>query len=86
MTFSDQNYLLFTFSIYLLLMLGIGIFAWTKTNDLSDYILGGRKLGHWTTALSAGASDMSGWLCCLACQVMPMSQDMKQYGLLLVYF
>lgn len=62
MTFSDQNYLLFTFFIYLLLMLGIGIFAWTKTNDLSDYILGGRKLGHWTTALSAGASDMSGWL------------------------
>lgn len=60
--FSEQNYLLFTFSIYLLLMLGIGIFAWTKTNDLSDYILGGRKLGHWTTALSAGASDMSGWL------------------------
>ena len=43
-------------------MLGIGIYAWTKTNDLSDYILGGRKLGHWTTALSAGASDMSGWL------------------------
>ena len=59
---SEQNYLLFTFSIYLLLMLGIGIFAWTKTNDLSDYILGGRKLGHWSTAISAGASDMSGWL------------------------
>ena len=62
MMFSDQNYLLFTFSIYLLLMLGIGIFAWTKTNNLSDYILGGRKLGYWTTALSAGASDMSAWL------------------------
>ena len=62
MMFSDQNYLLLTFSIYLLLMLAIGIFAWTKTNNLSDYILGDRKLGHWTTALSAGASDMSGWL------------------------
>ena len=47
MMLSEQNYLLFTFSIYLLLMLGIGIYAWTKTNDLSDYILGGRKLGHW---------------------------------------
>ncbi len=58
----DQNYLLVTFTIYLLLMLGIGFFAWTKTNDLSDYILGGRKLGYWTTALSAGASDMSAWL------------------------
>jgi sodium/proline symporter len=42
--------------------LGIGIVAWTRTNDLSDYILGGRKLGYWTTALSAGASDMSAWL------------------------
>lgn len=58
----DQNYLLITFTLYLLLMLGIGVFAWTKTNSLSDYILGGRKLGCWTTALSAGASDMSAWL------------------------
>jgi len=58
----DQNYLLITFTLYLLLMLGIGVFAWSKTNTLSDYILGGRKLGYWTTALSAGASDMSAWL------------------------
>ncbi len=58
----DQDYLFVTFTIYLLLMLGIGIVAWTRTNDLSDYILGGRKLGYWTTALSAGASDMSAWL------------------------
>ena len=62
MMLSEQNYLLFIFSIYMLFMLGIGLFAWTKTKNLSDYILGGRKLGHWTTALSAGASDMSGWL------------------------
>ena len=58
----EQNYLLVTFTLYLLLMLGIGVFAWSKTNSLSDYILGGRKLGYWTTALSAGASDMSAWL------------------------
>ncbi len=56
---ADQDYLLITFMFYLLLMLGIGVFAWTKTNSLSDYILGDRKLGNWTTALSAGASDMS---------------------------
>jgi len=31
-------------------------------NDLSDYVLGGRGLGPGVTALSAGASDMSGWL------------------------
>lgn len=60
--FSNQIYLYITFTFYLLLILGIGIYAWTKTNNLSDYILGGRKLGYWTTALSAGASDMSAWL------------------------
>lgn len=51
-----------TFIIYLLLMLGIGIVAYRRTNDLSDYVLGGRNLGPIPSALSAGASDMSGWL------------------------
>jgi sodium/proline symporter len=51
-----------TFIVYLLVVLAIGIFAWRKTVDLRDYILGGRRLGRWTTALSAQASDMSGWL------------------------
>ncbi len=51
-----------TFVVYLLVLLAIGIAAWRRTRDLSDYILGGRKLGSWVTALSAGASDMSGWL------------------------
>ncbi|MCE8035671.1 MAG: sodium/proline symporter PutP [Halomonas sp.] len=52
----------FTFVVYLLLMLGIGIVAYKRTTNLSDYILGGRSLGPWTSAISAGASDMSGWL------------------------
>ena len=51
-----------TFAIYLLAMLLIGWFGWRATSNLSDYILGGRSLGSWVTALSAGASDMSGWL------------------------
>jgi len=51
-----------TFVFYLVMMLAIGAFAYKQTHDLSDYILGGRKLGRWVTALSAGASDMSGWL------------------------
>ena len=51
-----------TFFIYLGAMLWIGLWAYKKTNDLSDYILGGRALGPWPSALSAGASDMSGWL------------------------
>lgn len=51
-----------TFVIYLLAMLGVGVFAWRATNNLGDYLLGGRRLGPAVTALSAGASDMSGWL------------------------
>ncbi|MDO6749876.1 sodium:solute symporter family transporter, partial [Gilvimarinus sp. 1_MG-2023] len=43
-------------------MLGIGIIAYRRTQDLSDYVLGGRNLGPIPSALSAGASDMSGWL------------------------
>lgn len=46
----------------MVLMIGIGTYFYFKTNDLSDYVLGGRGLGPGVTALSAGASDMSGWL------------------------
>jgi sodium/proline symporter len=51
-----------TFAIYLLGMVGIGFAAWRRTRSLDDYILGGRSLGSFVTAMSAGASDMSGWL------------------------
>ena len=51
-----------TFIVYLAGMLAIGIIAYYRTGDLSDYLLGGRSLNSFTTALSAGASDMSGWL------------------------
>ncbi|MBD1558088.1 sodium/proline symporter PutP [Vibrio sp. S9_S30] len=51
-----------TFIAYLILMLAIGIIAYKRTSNSSDYFLGGRSLGPWPAALSAGASDMSGWL------------------------
>jgi sodium/proline symporter len=48
---------------YFLLMLAIGLWAWRKsTEDVSGYLLGGRRLSPSVAALSAGASDMSGWL------------------------
>lgn len=50
------------FACYLALMLAVGGYAWRRVRDQSDFILGGRRLGRWTAALSAGASDMSGWL------------------------
>ena len=49
-----------TFGIYLIGMLLIGWLGYRATSNLSDYILGGRSLGSFVTALSAGASDMSG--------------------------
>lgn len=51
-----------TFITYLALMLFIGYYAYKRTSNSSDYFLGGRTLGPWPAALSAGASDMSGWL------------------------
>ncbi|USD34604.1 MULTISPECIES: sodium/proline symporter PutP [Vibrio] len=51
-----------TFIAYLILMLAIGVIAYQRTKNSADYFLGGRSLGPWPAALSAGASDMSGWL------------------------
>ncbi len=49
--------------LYFALMLGIGLYAYRRsTDDVSGYMLGGRKLGPAVTSLSAGASDMSGWM------------------------
>ncbi|MCL6617716.1 MAG: sodium:proline symporter, partial [Anoxybacillus ayderensis] len=48
--------------VYMVGMLFIGYWAYKRTSNLSDYMLGGRTLGPAVTALSAGASDMSGWL------------------------
>ncbi|MER0238436.1 sodium/proline symporter PutP [Fulvimarina sp. MAC8] len=48
---------------YFILMLGIGFYAWRKsTSSSEEYMLGGRQLSPSVAALSAGASDMSGWL------------------------
>lgn len=51
-----------SFTAYMLVMIGIGFYFYFKTDDLSDFVLGGRSLGPGVMALSAGASDMSGWL------------------------
>ncbi len=53
---------LISFFAYMTVMVAIGFYFYFKTDNLSDYVLGGRGLGPGVTALSAGASDMSGWL------------------------
>lgn len=54
---------LISLALYFVAMLGIGLYAWKKSTDSSEgYLLGGRRLPPAVAALSAGASDMSGWL------------------------
>lgn len=53
---------LVAFALYLCIMVGIGIWSMKKTSSTEDYFLGGRGLSGWVAALSAQASDMSGWL------------------------
>ncbi len=52
------------FVLYFVMVLAIGFvfFIKTKNGNEKDYFLGGRSMGPWVTALSAQASDMSGWL------------------------
>ena len=52
------------FVIYLAFMLGIGVFFFLRSRGggEKDYFLGGRSMGPWVSALSAGASDMSAWV------------------------
>lgn len=53
---------LIIFALYMGIMIGIGAFFYKKSESHSDYILGGRGMNPWVTAMSAQASDMSGWL------------------------
>ncbi|MBL0029080.1 MAG: sodium/proline symporter PutP [Rhodanobacteraceae bacterium] len=62
MTQHDTRTIVATFAVYLAICLALGFVAWRRTTNLKDFILGGRSLGPWVTALSAQATDMSGWL------------------------
>ena len=56
------GWIVFAFVLYMSGMLIIGISTAKKNKNADDYFLGGRNLGGWVAALSAQASDMSGWL------------------------
>lgn len=58
----NANTIIGTFSVYLAVILLMAWIAYRRTTSLSDFILGGRSLNSWVTALAAQASDMSGWL------------------------
>lgn len=57
-----SGYIVFSIVVYMGICLTLGFLAWRRTQNLADFILGGRSLGSWVTALSAQATDMSGWL------------------------
>ena len=59
-----MNIEIIVFVVYLLFMLGIGVYFFLRAKDGGDktYFLGGRQMGPWVSALSAGASDMSAWV------------------------
>ena len=55
---------LIVFCLYFVFMIGIGLYFFFRSKDSGekDYFLGGRQMGAWVSALSAGASDMSAWV------------------------
>lgn len=59
---SDHYITLAVVVLYFTLVILIGYHFYRKSKGMSDYILGGRSLNPYVTALSAQASDMSGWL------------------------
>ncbi len=58
----DASLITAVMAVYVAAMMGIGVVAYRSTQDFADYILGSQRLGYWVSALSAEASDMSGWL------------------------
>jgi sodium/proline symporter len=59
---SASAFQMLAIGLYFAAMIAIGYYAYRQTSDLDDYMLAGRRLRPGVAALSAGASDMSGWL------------------------
>ena len=78
------------FIIYLVFMLGVGIFFFLRSKNAGekDFFLGGRQMGAWVSALSAGASDMSAWVLMglpASIYAMGMGQTWIAIGLIIGY-
>ena len=56
-----SSWLILAFVAYFAMLIGIAVVGARKMRDMSDYVLGGRRLSSFTAALSAGASTTSGW-------------------------
>ncbi len=58
----STGWIVLSFAIYLSVMVLVGVYSLKQNNSSEDYFLGGRRLNGFVAALSAQASDMSGWL------------------------
>ena len=58
----ETSILALTFVAYFAAILAIGWVVYRRTATFADFVLGGRRLGSGVAAVSASASDMSGWL------------------------
>ena len=76
---SDMIWTLVAFAFYLAGMLLIGAAYMKKTKSSEDFFLGGRGLNGWVAALSAQASDMSGW-CSWVCLALFTHSERGRYG------
>ena len=59
---SENTWMIIALIIYFGAMLAIGYYGWKRTTQYGDYVIGGRDLPPFVAGISAGASDMSGWL------------------------
>ena len=57
-----MSVLILAFIVYLIVLVIIGIWSSRYNKTLDDFLIADRKLGSWPVAISAEASDMSGWL------------------------
>ena len=58
---TSEYWILFVFVAYFAVLIGISIVRARQMDNMSDYVLGGRKMGSFTSALSAASSASSGW-------------------------
>lgn len=59
----DKAQIFIAMSLYMAVVIGIGLYYYKRAGEsTSNYLIGGRSLGPWITAMGAEASDMSGWL------------------------
>ena len=58
---TSEYWILFVFVAYFAVLVGISIVRARQMDDMSDYVLGGRKMGSFTSALSSASSAASGW-------------------------